>query len=249
MVGATTFSRSMAFEDPSVGSDGERVVTSRHGEVDWYDLVMAMLHRTRWRGPSLAAQILTLLVGGLVVAQAVTLVLTLLLPPEPPARFGLADIAASLRSAEAGRSGLRRDIVADAPNVDGRGWLTSDSSRGELAKLLGTTPDNVQLSFYTPLPFAGTVALPPPAANASDQVPAAAPESDLKPATLLVWKDDSRALATDPNDRLGSGHAQRAGRAVRRDAGRATGSAGRRLSRGAASPAAFRAGSLARREA
>ena len=41
-------------------------------------------------------QIMALLVGGLVVAQLVTLMLTLLLPPAPTPQYGLDDIAAAL---------------------------------------------------------------------------------------------------------------------------------------------------------
>jgi hypothetical protein len=41
----------------------------------------------RWGGPPLALQILALLIGGLVVAQLVTLVLSLLLPPPQPPQY------------------------------------------------------------------------------------------------------------------------------------------------------------------
>src|ERR671933_827966 len=45
----------------------------------------------------LVAQIWVLLLGGLVIAQLVTMLLTLMLPPEPKAQHSLADVAAALR--------------------------------------------------------------------------------------------------------------------------------------------------------
>lgn len=129
-----------------------------------------------WRGPPLALQIMGLLLGGLVVAQIVTLVLTLFLPPEPPAKYGLADIAASLRDQPGGHKGLQRRILTYQPVMLGRGWLSSPSSHDNLAQLLGVAPDRVTLAFYTPLPFAGTVGAFPssrPAVHSGSEMPAA----------------------------------------------------------------------------
>jgi signal transduction histidine kinase len=109
----------------------------------------------RWAGPPLAWQILGLLVGGLVVAQLVTLVLTLLLPPAPQKRYDLGDVAQAL-SGERLSSSLQRTLQVDPPEVSGPGWLTSERSRHELAQLLGRADGDVLLYFYTPLPFAGT---------------------------------------------------------------------------------------------
>src|SRR4051794_38180853 len=111
--------------------------------------------RRRWPSPPLALQVVALLVGGLVVAQLATLVLTLLLPPAPPPRYELADIARAL-AGDVGRRPLQRTLQTEAPRPSGPGWLTSERSRHELAVLLGRGDAAVQLWFYTPLPFAGT---------------------------------------------------------------------------------------------
>ena len=113
----------------------------------------------RLRGPTLMVQILILLVGGLVIAQLVTLLLTLLLPPAPTPQYDLRTVAAALREAEESRNGnLQHIIQPGPPDLGGRGWLVSERSRAELANLLKVGSDDVRLSFYTPLPFAGTVA-------------------------------------------------------------------------------------------
>lgn len=115
----------------------------------------------RWRGPPLALQIMALLVGGLFVAQAVTLMLTLLLPPAPAPQYGLDDIAEALVNdpeADLRGNGLQRIVQPGPPDVNGSGWLVSERSRSELAKLIGVDPRRVTLAFYTPLPFAGTAA-------------------------------------------------------------------------------------------
>jgi two-component system OmpR family sensor kinase len=113
----------------------------------------------RWAGPPLALQIMGLLLGGLVVAQLVTLALTLLIPPEPQPQYDLNDIARALSGvATDGRNArsLQRVLQATAPDLRGPGWLTSDRSRRELATLLRRDEADVQLYFFTPLPFAGT---------------------------------------------------------------------------------------------
>ncbi|WP_164857203.1 ATP-binding protein [Sphingomonas crocodyli] len=113
----------------------------------------------RLRGPTLMVQILILLVGGLVIAQLVTLLLTLLLPPAPTPQYDLRTVAAALRESEESRTGnLQHIIQPGPPDLGGRGWLVSERSRAELATLLKVGADDVRLSFYTPLPFAGTVA-------------------------------------------------------------------------------------------
>jgi len=123
---------------------------------------MALSNRSSiWRGPPLLLQILLLLLGGLVVAQAVTLALTLILPPAPAQQHGLDAVAAALRGQpiEEDRSDrLLRKLQNDPPDISGPSWLVSDHSQRELASLLGTDVANVRLAFYTPLPFAGTVA-------------------------------------------------------------------------------------------
>ena len=123
----------------------------------WHNGGMRKLFITRpWRGPALAIQIVVLLTAGLVIAQLVTLFLTLLLPPEPTPQYNLSSVAKALRGDASNRQ-LERLVQVDAPELRGRGWLVSERSRRELADLLGVDAADVRLSFYTPLPFAGTV--------------------------------------------------------------------------------------------
>ena len=114
------------------------------------------LHRAL-NGPTLVVQIVMLLLGGLVVAQIVTLLLTLLLPPAPAPQYQLGSVATALRG-DGAAGNLLRTVQAGPPDLGGRGWLVSEGSRLDLAGLLRVDPADVRLSFYTPLPFAGTVA-------------------------------------------------------------------------------------------
>jgi len=120
-------------------------------------------HVWRLSGPPLALQIIVLLLGGLVVAQLVTLLLTLLLPPEPQQQYNLNDIARALSGQKVSVSGsrpLQRMLQAGPPALTGPGWLTSERSRHDLAMLLNRDDSDVLLSFFTPLPFAGTAQVP-----------------------------------------------------------------------------------------
>jgi len=110
-----------------------------------------------FKGPTLVVQIVMLLLGGLVVAQVVTLLLTLLLPPAPTPQYHLDAVAAALRGGTV-EANLDRIVQSGPPDLGGRGWLISERSRRDLAALLRADPADVRLSFYTPLPFAGTVA-------------------------------------------------------------------------------------------
>jgi two-component system OmpR family sensor kinase len=135
-----------------------------------------------WRplaGPPLALQIMGLLLGGLVVAQLVTLLLTLLLPPEPQPQYGLGDIARALAGEKvriaSGRP-LQRIVQSGPPALRGPGWLVSEGSRHDLAAMLEREDSDVQLYFFTPLPFAGT-ARPP-----QRSVQAGPPREEIQPA-------------------------------------------------------------------
>jgi signal transduction histidine kinase len=110
----------------------------------------------------LAMQILGLLAAGLVVAQLVTLFLTLLLPPAPPPEYRLTDIAAALKGGRVDVPNMRplvRTVRARPPSLQSTGWLVSEQSQVDLARLLGADPADVRLLFYSPLPFVGA---PPP---------------------------------------------------------------------------------------
>lgn len=125
---------------------------------------MDVTRRIRLSGLPLALQIMGLLLGVLVIAQLVTLFLTLVLPPEPPPQYRMTDIARALDGAairQGGERPLQRLVRSGPPDMSGPGWLMSDRSRHELAQLLRRPDADVQLYFYTPLPFAGTALTPP----------------------------------------------------------------------------------------
>ena len=157
-----------------------------------------------WSGPPLALQMLALLVGALIVAQLVTLVLTLVLPPEPPARYGLDDIAAGLGGGalpDHGGRPLERTTQAGPPDISGHGWLVSEQSRAELARMLHADPAGVRLAFYTELPFAGVTAPfvpgPPPGLLPPDARPTAAVEPIVRlraSDSFDGWSADSPAV-------------------------------------------------------
>jgi signal transduction histidine kinase len=114
--------------------------------------------KRHWSGPPLALQIMGLLLGGLVVAQGVTLALTMLLPPEPQRQWKLSEIARELSGqapADRGARLLQRTLQAAPPEPKGQGWLTSERSRRDLAQLLERPESDLRLFFFTPLPFAG----------------------------------------------------------------------------------------------
>ncbi|WP_419320441.1 ATP-binding protein [Caulobacter sp. ErkDOM-E] len=119
---------------------------------------MTVSSRLRWPSPPLAVQIVALLLAGIVVAQLVTLVLTLLLPPAPPAQHSLADIAAGLRGAPVATQGakpLLRASDRQPPSLQSPGWFVPEAAHADLARMMNVNPDEVRLLFYAPLPFAG----------------------------------------------------------------------------------------------
>jgi signal transduction histidine kinase len=113
--------------------------------------------RSRW-SPPIAVQIVALLLGGIVVAQIVTLALTLLMPPAPPPQHSLADIAAGLRGAPVTTQGakpLLRAADDQPPSLQSPGWFVPETAHADLARMMNVDPDEVRLLFYAPLPFAG----------------------------------------------------------------------------------------------
>ncbi len=114
--------------------------------------------RVRW-SPPIAVQIVALLLGGIIVAQIVTLALTLLMPPAPPPQHSLADIAAGLRGAPVRTQGAKPLIRAaddQPPSLQSPGWFVPETAHLDLARLMNVDPDEVRLLFYAPLPFAGS---------------------------------------------------------------------------------------------
>ncbi len=81
---------------------------------------MSAPRRLSWSGPPLALQIVALLIGGLVVAQLVTLFLTMLMPPAPVPQYGLDDIAAALADRRGDEhKGLPRIVHAEHHHLAG----------------------------------------------------------------------------------------------------------------------------------
>ena len=176
---------------------------------------MNRLRTLRWPGPPLALQIMALLVGGLIVAQLVTLVLTMLLPPAPAPQYELDDIAAALIGQDLpahGRHRLQRVVQAGPPDLKGAGWLVSERSQRELAQMIGVGADRVTLAFYTPLPFAGSAVSAPVVAMADDGFAAPLATAYSGPASRprLILADfhlpalSARATAAAPHDGFSS---------------------------------------------
>jgi signal transduction histidine kinase len=109
-------------------------------------------------GMPLAMQMVAILVCVLLAAQAVTLALTVLLPPRPTQRWDMDEVAAAL-AGKATPDRLERKVMNGPPDVSGQGWLVSESSRDALAQRLGRPSRDVVLAFYTQLPVGG-VAVP-----------------------------------------------------------------------------------------
>lgn len=109
-------------------------------------------------GLPLALQMIAILVCALVAAQLVTLLLTVLLPPRPTARWDIEEVVTALGRGEVPPS-LERKAMAGPPDISGQGWLVSESSREALARRLDLGRGDVVLAFYTQLPVGG-VAVP-----------------------------------------------------------------------------------------
>lgn len=141
---------------------------------------MTFSPKPRWPSPPLSVQIVALLLGGIVVAQLVTLVLTLFLPPTPPPHHSLADIAAGLRGAPVSTQGakpLLRASDSQPPSLQSPGWFVPEAAHADLARMMNVDPGDVRLLFYAPPPFAGPPtrtltsaerARPPPRAGLAD---------------------------------------------------------------------------------
>ncbi|MFT4027857.1 MAG: ATP-binding protein [Novosphingobium sp.] len=113
----------------------------------------AILSRRQLALP-LGLQLLGLIIGALIVAQIVTLALTILIPPAPAQRWNLDMVAASLLGKEDDDLLERRRMIGP-PDISQPGWLVSQSSREALAKQVKRPVSDVVLAFYTQLPVGG----------------------------------------------------------------------------------------------
>ncbi|MFC0204572.1 ATP-binding protein [Novosphingobium soli] len=108
-------------------------------------------------GMPLAMQLIAVLVCVLLAAQLVTLALTVLLPPQPTARWNMDEVAAAL-AGDGALDRLERKTMLGPPDVSGQGWLVSESSREALARRLHRPAEDIVLAFYTQLPVGGVAA-------------------------------------------------------------------------------------------
>ena len=149
---------------------------------------MTLLRRPLpWREPPIVFQILVLLLAGLVVAQLVTLLLTMVFPPAPATQHSFGEVVEALRGQ---RGRLARSEQSGPPVVAGPGWFTSDESRHQLASMLGARDQDVRLAFYAPLPFAGITAPP-----SRPEVPI---RTLARPVAWQVWPEPLRPVPTMP---------------------------------------------------
>ena len=105
-------------------------------------------------GLPLSWQLLGIIVGALIVAQFVTLALTILIPPAPMQRWNMQEVAASLLGTTQSDA-LERRVIKGPPDISGTGWLISETSRQALANEVGKPVGDVVLAFYTQLPVGG----------------------------------------------------------------------------------------------
>jgi two-component system OmpR family sensor kinase len=157
----------------------------------------------------IAIQILALVIGALVVAQLVTLALTLILPPAPPQQHSLAEIAQALRGgpleARSSRP-LTRSLERAPPALNSAGWVVSQRTTADLAGLLKVPQSEVRILFYAPPPLAGTAG-PPPAGPPPNGPPRAAlsapPRMILAGYALAGPGGDGGGMAPPPGGMMG----------------------------------------------
>src|SRR5262249_53158711 len=106
----------------------------------------------------LGLQIVGLLLAGLVVAQVSTLALTVLLPPKPPPKYRMVEVAHALQGGPLKVSNPRplvRVVRAQPPSLESPNWVMSEQSRADPARMLGAPVPDVRILFYSPLPLTG----------------------------------------------------------------------------------------------
>jgi signal transduction histidine kinase len=99
-------------------------------------------------GAPIALQILALLVGGLIIAQTVTVLVVLFVPPQPPQVYRLGEVAAALKGAslEAREARPFKRSIRDAPPAsENPANFMEERERRILASLLGVDAQNVRL--------------------------------------------------------------------------------------------------------
>lgn len=143
-------------------------------------------------GMPLAMQMVAILVCALLAAQAVTLALTVILPPRPTERWDMDEVASALGGGPAPER-LERKAMSGPPDVSGQGWLVSESSRDALAKRIDRPSGDVVLAFYTQLPVGGVAV---PTAARSPLAAKTSPSGGLS--SLLVEQAQAQAIPGGP---------------------------------------------------
>jgi len=121
-------------------------------------MIAAAWRQWRVRGVPLGAQIVALLLAGVVVAQITTLVLTVLLPPRPAPKYRMVEVARALTGGPLKTSNPRplvRAALPQPPSLESPNWVISDQSRADLARMVGASLTDVRILFYSPLPLTG----------------------------------------------------------------------------------------------
>ena len=111
------------------------------------------LARLRWAGMPLAAQLIALLIGGLVVAQLITALVVLALPPPRAPVYRAADVAAALSGGAlqppyGRRLTLTTETKPPHASVETR---LNEAFRRELAQALRMPESRVRVSVYPPI--------------------------------------------------------------------------------------------------
>lgn len=152
-------------------------------------MMAAAWRQLRARDIPLGAQIVALLLAGLVVAQISTLVLTVLLPPSPAPKYRMVEVARALQGGPLKVSNPRplvRVVRNQPPSLESPDWVISEQSRADLARFVGAPVADVRILFYSPLPLSrggGAISL---ARNTTpDSLPATASASE-RPKLLLA---------------------------------------------------------------
>ncbi len=105
--------------------------------------------------PSLTAQVMALVFGALMAAQAITILAVYLAPPKAPPVYSLAQVASALRgeqlATDQGRR-LRRQVMDEPPpELAQPAWDSGPAA--QLAGALGVSADQVRVRLRRPPPF------------------------------------------------------------------------------------------------
>ena len=146
--------------------------------------------RRRWAGLPIAAQLLALLLGGLVVAQLVTAMIVLELPPPHAPVYRISDVAAALNGGSLQPPYGRRLIVETSqtpPHANRANGVGAAAIRRELAQSLRVPESRIRVALYPRLHLFDGVRGEwggrrfPPGRRAGDRGPLPSPDAQQGP--------------------------------------------------------------------